>query len=177
MIGYVANRLAMYITSHNNRPDVPITHIKLTIHLFLNYFLVFLTLLMFGLFFGRAPELLLSFFSFVLIRTFSGSSWHFKNDLQCYLFSSFVLILFPLINFPINQTFIFIFSILLILVFSPSSARNKNLSPKKKYGFKLLSVLISVIIYFAFDSSAVTNILLLQSISLVPFTKKENRDA
>jgi accessory gene regulator protein AgrB len=166
IIGKLSESLAIKISEHNNRPDVSIIKLKLGLHLILNYLLVFITAIIFSIFFENTSDVIPSFFMFALLRTFSGGSWHFKNDFHCYLFSSVVMIILPLINLNNNYVDVNYITLLLILILAPVSIRVERTS-KKGIIFKIISLLIVAVNLLIFKSPAITSVLLFQGLSLI----------
>ncbi|WP_425464826.1 accessory gene regulator B family protein [Paenibacillus piri] len=168
----------MAILVYNERNDyLTLPKVKFAIHFFLNLFFVFATVVLFSILFNNTAESLYCFFAFIFLRFISGGSWHFKNDLICYLFSSLILVLIPFISIkieledPLNWT-LNVVSLIVIAFFSPASKR--NIGNKRKWGFKIASTLI-VLIHFAFINSAVLTLaFFVQAVSIIPIKFKRN---
>ena len=169
-IGSLAQSFAEAIVKNSSNPSANVKQIKLGLHIILNYLLVFITVAIVSALLDNLFNAIVSFFAFALLRFFSGSSWHFKNDIHCYLFSSVVLTVVPLIklhNDLFDPNYI---SLLLIIIFAPSSRRIKRKSVKG-FVFKCISLLIVIFHIGSFKIDAVTSVFLLQSLSLIPFRR------
>ncbi len=116
-----------------------------------------LTTILLGLIFGLVIESLLFLISFSFIRTYTGG-YHAKSAINCYLFSSVVVVLVLIaIKFTPAQ-YVFIASILILLIsvpillkFAPVEARTKPLDEiERKYFRKkgIINLSIECILIF-----------------------------
>lgn len=116
-----------------------------------------LTTILLGLIFGLVIESLLFLISFSFIRTYTGG-YHAKNAINCYLFSSVVVVLVLIAIKFTSVQYVFIASILIFLIsmpillkFAPVEARTKPLDEiERKYFRKkgIINLSIECILIF-----------------------------
>ena len=108
-----------------------------------------------GLCFNMILESLVFYCSFILIRKFAGG-YHAKTSTRCYIFSvitSFVVLcLIKLIGYSNSINYyifvtIEILCVVFIIITSPLDNENKPLNAKEKKIFKILSVVMSLLMF------------------------------
>lgn len=104
-------------------------------------------------FIGRSKEFIFSFISLLSTRSFSGGV-HFKSYKSCLLFSAIFfttsIILITKINGFILISFLFVFSLVTMILIAPVISKNRpKYSDKKKLHFKHIAFYI-ILIHFIF---------------------------
>lgn len=125
------------------------------IYVFLSGLFHLISVIVLGLCFGMVLESLVFYCSFILIRKFAGG-YHAKTPTRCYIFSvitSFVVLcLIKLIGYT-NSVYYYIFVIIeilcivFIMISSPLNNENKPLNAKEKKIYKILSVVMSLLLF------------------------------
>lgn len=125
------------------------------IYVFLSGLFHLISVIVLGLCFGMVLEGLVFYCSFILIRKFAGG-YHAKTPTRCYIFSVITsvvaLYLIKLIGYT-NSVYYYIFAIIeilcivFIMIASPLDNENKPLNAKEKKIFKILSVVISSLLF------------------------------
>ncbi|WP_423227640.1 accessory gene regulator B family protein [Paenibacillus filicis] len=171
MIGKLATGIAKYIYTDNNKYNLSFARTQYTLHVLLNFLFVLLFLLVISFFIGNTTSVILCFICFVALRLVSGGAWHFKNDFHCFIFSTLVLILIPLIElYNIDLSFLNVITAVIILYFAPLSKSITRFS-KKYWTFKSIALLFIAFNYFVLISPVVTTAFFIQALSLLDITK------
>ncbi|WP_372237421.1 accessory gene regulator B family protein [Paenibacillus sp. FSL H7-0331] len=165
--------MAESVVRNNRRSDVKLEHIEYMIHVSLNILLVGVTSLIISLFLNTTTELLIFTPFFLLLRFISGSAWHFRNDLVCYIFSSLVISIIPTIDFLTANyiSFMNIFSLIVLLILSPIS-NNEKINSKKKLIFKMIGVLFVAINFLYIKNDIVSVSFFVQCVSMVSIKRR-----
>ena len=115
-------------------------------------------MLVIGFFFNMIYECLILYFSFIAIRKFAGG-YHAKTPIICYMVSITIIITSLLLlksltkhNLIDQLYYLFVSSaliaLIIIVVISPLDNKNKTLNSKEKKVYKLISIIISTILFF-----------------------------
>lgn len=150
------------------------------LYIFLNKNLI---LLIIGLALGITKELYTFILFYGLLRSFSGG-FHLNSSSLCTLYTILILLMFVYICININinyliKTAIFIFSVIIFILYSPSDTKKKPIvCNKKKYRLKITSIIILVIYYLislqknSYISNCLSLIMILQVTNIIPITYK-----
>jgi accessory gene regulator B len=167
MLHYLSNRIAVYIK--NVVPDHPasIAVLRYSLSFILNAILIIL--LTFGMSFvtGRTKEAVTILIAFGLLRQVSGGI-HLKSGDLCVLFTSSAFTIMSLIDLGSKQIFMLnVFTLLLVLLFSPSRIERQTRIPMKYYPLlKVISTLL-VLTNFYWESSTLAITFFVQAATLI----------
>lgn len=123
--------------------------IKVVVHAFINI----LSTIIIGLFLGMLKESICLFFTYFILRKFSGGL-HLNKYIYC-LLNSLVLMILTLLTIKhleqntYNVIFMvsITFSTIFIFFFSPLDNENKKLTDKEKLVYRIVSVILSIVFY------------------------------
>ena len=123
--------------------------IKVVVHAFINI----LSTIIIGLFLGMLKESICLFFTYFILRKFSGGLH--LNKYIYFLLNSLVLMILTLLTIKhleqntYNVIFMvsITFSTIFIFFFSPLDNENKKLTDKEKLVYRIVSVILSIVFY------------------------------
>jgi accessory gene regulator B len=172
MVDTFAQRLAMKLKEVNPEETASVEVMKYALIGIIHNGIIILTALIAGLFTGHLLDTLLAIICFIALRFVSGG-FHFKSSLACFVFSSVVFVIIPLI--PAAEWVLVLLnsvSLLLALVFSPANIE-EHIRVHKKYfvWFKVISVAIILCNYLIL-TPVTTWALFAQSLSLIHLKKE-----
>lgn len=179
---YIINKIMNIIKKYTKYTEEKYNEIKYGLEaLYLTIFKSILYLIL-SIIFKYTKELILFTITYGLLRRFAFGL-HAKKAIQCWIFSSIVFIVFPLIikYIQIDKIILIILSIpflFIIFKYSPADTEKRPIIKKRKY-FKIMSSLISIIyliIIINTNKLFIINLLflslLLESILILPISYK-----
>lgn len=143
-----------------------------TYHVVLNILFSFLLGLLVSVFIQEAISYTIAFTSFMFLRVFSGSSFHFKSEFLCLGVTPVLMLSTLFVDLP-NTYLIYLnlLSIILIILFAPFSYR-VNFQRNKTMTFKSISLVIVLFNIFIIKSELLTVVFFIQSLFLIPCKRK-----
>ncbi|MEC0233621.1 accessory gene regulator B family protein [Paenibacillus kribbensis] len=139
----------------------------------LNWYTGLMLTVLFGWILGDMINALLAFFSFVVLRKFSGG-FHFRSLTLCAVFSAALFASIPLIDLSHNGTLLLTaMSALVVLWVAPNKSKDLNPSELDPY-LKWISIAI-VLINFILQSPIVALSFTAQAVLLLPWKGGEQR--
>ncbi|MFS1514059.1 accessory gene regulator B family protein [Chengkuizengella sp. SCS-71B] len=165
MIERMSAKIANKINHYDSSSDVEVMEYALKI--LLNLFSVVLICFIVGIITNQLKEIFLAFFSFALLRAFSGG-FHFKSLVVCSIISScvFIFISFISINLMVTQL-LNIVSLFIVWFRAPVNVHINTQIPRQilRY-FKFVSIIIVAINLFV-GSSIFALSYMIQALSLL----------
>lgn len=154
MIKLISSKAACILCKNEDSDEMQELY-EYAIYILLSGVLHLISVVALGLCFNMILESLAFYCSFILIRKFAGG-YHAKTPTRCYIFSVITsvvaLCLIKLIGYS-NSVYYYIFvafeilCVLFIIVRSPLDNENKPLNAKEKKIFRILSVVISLLLF------------------------------
>jgi accessory gene regulator B len=138
---------ARYIKGNGGHPDVSVGTLRFSLQLWISLIMIILLAGAFGLFLGTAPQTLFVLLSICVLRYFSGG-WHFRNLDICVVFTTAVVVLFPLISDDIGRISLVVMngaSFFLVLYLAPTGHGQKFSSNTQKSAFKWIAAALVLI--------------------------------
>lgn len=169
MIEALSNRLAIKMKQINPEQTASVEVMSFALQGILQNSLAIITAFLVGVILSKPWETVLAVISFMGLRFVSGGQ-HFKSALLCFLSSTAIFIVVPLLSFN-DMTLIILNCINLVIVylFAPSDIREHMRLPDKYFiVFKMISLVI-VAINFMFLTPIVTIAFFVQAVTLIPF--------
>ncbi|PWV92037.1 accessory gene regulator B [Paenibacillus cellulosilyticus] len=158
MLLYLSNKIAVYIK--NVVPDHPasVAVLRYSLSFILNTVLIILLTLGMSFVTGRTKEAVIILTAFALLRQVSGGI-HLKSGDLCIIVTSAAFTIMSLIDLGSEPIFLLnLFSLLLVLLFSPSRIDRQTRIPKKYY--PLLKIISAAFVltnfYWASATLAIT---------------------
>lgn len=154
MIKLISDKVTCFLCKNEGQND-NFDLYEYAVYIILSSAFHIVTIIALGLYFNLLAESLVFYFSFIAIRKFAGG-YHAKTRTRCYLFSVISsIIMLCLIKFVNSVSSIFtylliIFELLcvvMIISISPLDTENNLLNRHEKKWYKILSALISVLIF------------------------------
>ncbi|QYR21623.1 accessory gene regulator B family protein [Paenibacillus sp. sptzw28] len=172
MIERFAERLAFSINHHAQDSSSSVKVLTYGIIMLLDFLFILVLSLTIGALTGKFIETAIGMGCFLLLRSISGG-YHFNTSMSCILFSTFVSVTIPHVALSSGVTLIlYVISILLFVIYSPSNLQNQSRIPSKYYpALKWISVGI-VVASFLPTMEVVTLAIFIQALSLVRFNRK-----
>lgn len=154
MIKLISRKVACILCKNEESNEMRELY-EYAMYVFLSGLFHLISVIVLGLCFGMVLESLVFYCSFILIRKFAGG-YHAKTPTRCYIFSVITsvvaLYLIKFIGYT-NSVYYYIFVIIellcsvFIMIASPLDNENKPLNAKEKKIFKILSVVISSLLF------------------------------
>ena len=152
----ISNRLARLLF-RRDRNEEKIKLYEFSIYVLFSSIIHIGSIFVIGLFFNMIYESLILYFSFITIRKFAGG-YHAKTPVICYLVSITIIITSLLLlksltkhNLTDQLYYLFIsfalLALIILVVISPLDNKNKTLNSKEKKVYKLISIIISTILF------------------------------
>ncbi|MEC0168141.1 accessory gene regulator B family protein [Paenibacillus graminis] len=159
-------------------PDHPasIAVLKFSIAIIINTVSIITLTLLVSIFTGNTKEAAIALIAFAILRQVSGGK-HLNSNISCILVTTtlFTAISFVEMN-SLWTKILTVLSLVLVLLFAPSSIEKQSRIPKKYY--PLLKVISSLLIIMSFYISvpALTLTFFIQSLTLIPLKGGENNE-
>lgn len=154
MIKFISSKAACILCKDEDTDEMRELY-EYAIYVLLSGIFHLISVVVLGLCFNMILESLVFYCSFILIRKFAGG-YHAKTPTRCYIFSVITsvvaLCLIKLIGNS-NSVYYYIFvtieilCVVFIMLASPLDNDNKPLNAKEKKIFKILSVVISLLLF------------------------------
>lgn len=154
MIKLISDKVACFLCKNEGQND-NFDLYEYAVYVILSSAFHIATIIALGLCFNLLAESLVFYFSFIAIRKFAGG-YHAKTPTRCYLFSVISsIIMLCLIKFVNSVSSIFTYlliifeflCIVMIISISPLDTENNLLNRHEKKWYKILSALISALIF------------------------------
>lgn len=168
----LSKKLGIYIYNNSQHQNVSLNKTIFIIHAFLLNFTVFLTGLLISIAVHNTTSFIIFYFGFMTLRFFSGSLWHLKDSTSCFIVSSILIAIIPLINSENYSHILSYSSILIMIALSPISKISKPFTSKSALVLKIISVLIILLNLLFFESAILALAFFSQAMTLTPLTKK-----
>lgn len=167
IIDNISTQLATMLKQKVPEHRASIKVLKFSIAILINTLSIILLTFIISLFTGNTSAAMISLISFALLRQVSGGI-HLNSGDKCVIVTTTMFTIMSLIT--LNQPMILtlgIISLILVLIFAPSSIEQQSRIPKKYYPLLKLVSFIVVLLSIQFTNSSITLAIFAQSVTLI----------
>jgi accessory gene regulator B len=167
----IANKMAVKIKQLNPQQTHSVELMQYALTILLNTLFVIICSLLIGAILHTFLQTFLVLATLMITRFFSGGQ-HFKSAWACNIFSIFLCVAIPLIPQLSDKVLLVssIISFIIMLFLAPKPDKNSNLPKRLHPFFKMVSIAIALLPFFA-DSQILGLAIFTQSISLISLRK------
>lgn len=175
MIESMAEKLAVWIKSADEKDTASIEVLKFALIIVINFLIPCILSVIIGIITGKPVETTLAVLTIVIIRAISGG-YHFRSSTTCTIVTTLAMSIPPHIPFPSEWSMhATLFCIILFAIFAPSHMKGYARMPEKYFPILKVASLIIVGSNLIWQSPLLSIIFLLQALSLLVPDKKEVR--
>lgn len=155
MIENLSSYFAKSLNEFTQNRNVSVDHVRYVISLYLHVLIIFIGAILIALFTGKVEEAIISFFSFGILRRYSGG-FHLKTLEGCAIFTILLITVVTLSN--VNEILLVnLLALIIVLIFS-----------KKSKQLILISLLLITVNFFI-SSEVIALSYLAQALTLISF--------
>jgi accessory gene regulator B len=174
MIETISEKLATHIHENTNNSNSPsISVLKYSLIILVNTILIISLSLSIGILLGAFIETVIALISFSMLRQVSGG-YHLKSSTLCATISTTMIVFIVGISKYLNQVDVIVlttFSLILVLLYSPSNIEKQTRIPIKYHGYLKLISAAMVCINYIIVSEVIAVSFLIQTLLLIKFKK------
>ncbi|MFD0616698.1 accessory gene regulator B family protein [Paenibacillus sp. GCM10027629] len=170
MLEKLAIKWGTYVYEHSKYNPISLKKTIFQLHVFFTNASVLLTGFIMSLLLHHVESFLVFYFGFMILRMLSGSLWHLNDSTACYIVSSVLLIVLPMFDYSEYMNQISYLSFVILAILSPILKLKSTM--RSKLTLKIITLLCVMINLYYFKSSTLSMAFLIQSMTLIPLTKK-----
>ncbi|WP_420800401.1 accessory gene regulator ArgB-like protein [Paenibacillus piscarius] len=171
----LANRIAVSIKEANPEETHSVEVMEYSLGIILNTLLIIVCTAIIGLFLGHFAECTAFLFCFCILRLSSGG-FHLKTALACNIVTTLLSTILPtFVTLSTSALWIAnILSLIIIITFAPNPDKNARIPASIYPLLKLVSIAI-VLSNFFLHSAVIGLAFLIQSLTVIPWTRRRTQ--